>query len=267
LSIGQVAPTTPSAICIAPADDVETQVPSGPTYDVPPPPAPLQSWMVSSWSTYASPDEGQLLAFKVFRRTATAEFKQLFHDGPQLLAPAQLNTFPVTIPVRAGDLIGVNPANAGPGVTIACVFIASGMGTTEIYIRSGSLSDGETGTFNQVSSTNRVNVSAVLEPNNIFTLGQLGKNTRNGTATQKVFVPNPGTLRVVGKGVAKPTAAKTAVKVTSARTVKVPIRATGTKRKRLNAKGAVKVAPTITFTPTDGAPRSVALRVKLLKKT
>ena len=100
-----------------------------------------------------------------------------------------------------------------------------------------------------------------------FTLGQLGKNTRNGTASQKVFVPNPGTLSVAGKGVAKPKATKTAVKVTSARTVKLPIQATGKKRKRLNSKGAVKVAPTITFTPTGGAPRSVALRVKLLKKT
>ena len=223
--------------------------------------------MVTSWSTYASPDEGQLLAFKVVRRTATAEFRQLFHDGPRLLAPAQLNTFPVTIPVRAGDLIGVNPTNAGPDVTIACVFPASGMGTTEIYIRSGNLSDGETGTFNQVNSTNRVNASAVLEPNNIFTLGHLGRDARKGTATEKVFVPNPGTLRVVGKGVGKASSARTAIRMNAARTVKLPIRATGKKLKRLNAKGAVKVAPTITFTPIDGRPRSVALRVKLLKKT
>ena len=70
-------------------------------------------------------------------------------------------------------------------MTIACVFIASGMGTTEIYIRSGTLSDGETGTFDQVSSSNRVNVSAVVEPSNVFTLGRLGRNTRKGTAVRR----------------------------------------------------------------------------------
>ena len=79
-------------------------------------------------------------------------------------------------------------------------------------------------------------------------------------------MPNPGTLTVSGGGVRKAGARK-AVKVTTAGTVKLPIRAKGKKRKHLNSKGAVKLRPTVTYTPTDGATRSASLRVRLKKKT
>jgi hypothetical protein len=222
--------------------------------------------MVSSWSTNARPGEGQqMLKFKVFRRLDPTTFTATAHDGPRPLAPGQLNTFPVSLQVHPGDFIGLNSANAAE-VSNACFYPTSQNG--DVYGRTGDLSDGDNGTFAGGPVMARINVSAVVEPSNQVTLGRLIRNIRKGTATEKVVVPNPGFLSISGNGVRKSAIGSVRpIVVTSAGTIKVPIRAKGKKLKRLNAKGAVKVAPTITFTPTDGTPRSVALRVKLLKKT
>jgi hypothetical protein len=48
--------------------------------------------------------------------------------------------------------------------------------------------------------------------------------------------------------------------------VKLRIRATGKKRKKLNSKGKVKLTPSVTYTPTCWAPISQSVKVKLIKR-
>jgi hypothetical protein len=47
-------------------------------------------------------------------------------------------------------------------------------------------------------------------------------------------------------------------------TVKVPVRATGSKRKKLARTGTVAVKLALTFTPTGGDPNTRLVKLKLL---
>jgi hypothetical protein len=97
--IGELAPPSPSAICTAgPFDEAAAGPASAPDYTVP------FAGTISSWSTQAAAGAGQELAFKVFRPEGV-KFKVVAHDA-RALTPNTLNTFAVSIPVEAGDLIG-----------------------------------------------------------------------------------------------------------------------------------------------------------------
>ena len=61
------------------------------------------------------------------------------------------------------------------------------------------------GAFDLPADGVRLNISAVVEPTNSFTLGKPKLNKKKGTATLAVNVPNSGT-GVWGKGVKAATA-------------------------------------------------------------
>jgi hypothetical protein len=113
-----------------------------------------------------------------------------------------------------------------------------------------------------------VNVSAVLESTNSFTLGNVDRNRKKGTATITVNAPNPGELVVTGNGVT----GASAVGAVSATTVSAPgpiellIKAKGKKKRKLKRAGKVKVNPSITYTPTGGSPSTQSLKVTLKKR-
>ncbi len=93
------------------------------------------------------------------------------------------------------------------------------------------------------------------QPSNVFTLGGTTRNNKKGTATLKATVPNQG-LTGSGKGV-KAAGAKGAViskTVTSPGQVQLLIKAKGTKKRKLNETGKVKLSVAATYTPTGGAP-------------
>ena len=83
----------------------------------------------------------------------------------------------------------------------------------------------------------------------IFKVGRLKLNRRRGIATLPVTVPAEGVLRLSGRGVATRISRK-------AGTVKLAIRATGRKSKRLTKRGRVKLKVLVAFTPVGGSPGS-----------
>jgi hypothetical protein len=253
VTIGQLAPgASPTAFCnfTGALDLLQPTVTSGNGYVVPALPG-VNSLVISSWSTNASVGTGQVLTFKVFRPVSGTTYSVVAHDGPRQISPSTVNTFPgLSISVRPGDVIGFQHS----GVPTACIFEA---GAGEFHLeRVGDLADGQAGAFG--SDNQRVNATAIVGPDNRFSIGAVRHNKARGIATITAVIPNPGELTVSGKGVKGATA--------SAGTAKLTIRAKGKKRRTLDRTGKVKLKPLVTYTPTGGDPRSLALKVKLKKR-
>lgn len=257
VTIGQLAPPTPPVSCTGvDSDNVQPTVSSGTAYVVPALP-PATALVISSWSHSASAAAtGQMLTMKVFRKVADpATYQVVGHDGPRPLIASTVNTFPVTIPVQPGDVLGLNSAAAA---MTACAFSAPGESR---LIRIGNLADGESGGFSPASPDYRTNISAAVSASNTFSLGKGKLNKKKGTRIITATVPNPGKLIVQGKGVK-----------TVRKTVGVPgklkllVKARKKKRKKLDQKGKVKVAPAITYKPTRGDPNTQSIKLKLKKQ-
>jgi IPT/TIG domain/PASTA domain len=153
-TIGEVAPPNPPANCTnGPADVIQLGVASGPVYTVSSP------GTITSWSTSAAAGAGQTLKFKVYRPVSGLTYEVVGHDGPRPLVPSIVNTFPVNIPVKAGDVIGINDQNAVVAAN-ACIFTAS-LGDT-ISALTGDVDSGPI-TFPITAPGAKVNVSATLQ--------------------------------------------------------------------------------------------------------
>jgi hypothetical protein len=262
VTIGQLSSSAVTD-CSGNTDFVQPTVTSGTAYVVP------YAGTITSWQHQAVAGTGQELTMKVFRKVAEpATYVAIGHDGPRALAGGTLNEFSTSIPVKPGDVLGVNVLTSGPDS--GCYFLVP---STEVFLlRTPGLADGESGAFNPGNLVSgqgtRLNITAVLDPSNAFSLGTPTHNTKKGTATEFATVPNPGTLAVSGNGVNESSSsqARTAVSVSGPGTVQVPIRATGKKKRRLNSTGKIKLSPTLTFTPTGGSASSQTVKVKLKKK-
>lgn len=266
VTIGRLAPA-PSISCAGSTLDlIEPTVRSGTGYVVPSIPS-VSALMISSWSHNGAPAAGTLtavgpLTLKVFRKVADpATYQVIGHDTRDLI-PNTLNTFQVRLPVQPGDVIGTNTAQPA---TSACTFSDPG----ETYMNGpnpSNLADGESAAFVPGSADRSVNVSAVVSPSNLFTLGKAKLNKKSGTATLTATVPNPGELTGSGNGVSAASAAVISKAVSAPGDVQLLIKAKGKKKKKLNKKGKVKVNATITYTPTGGDPSSQSIKLKLKRK-
>jgi hypothetical protein len=105
---------------------------------------------------------------------------------------------------------------------------------------------------------------AVAVKTNAFTLDQVIRNKKKGTAQLPVTVPDAGTLTLTGSGV-KPRSARKAVAV-GAGTTNLLVKATGKKKRDLKRKGKAKVSVTVTYTPNGLSANSRQTSVKLKKK-
>ena len=257
VTVGQLAQTPENACEVNPYDLVQPTVNSGNAYVVPST-GGVTTWTVTSWSTNRAADPpGQSMALKFFRKVAEpTTFMVVAHEGPHSLV-AGVNSFPANLTVKAGDVLGANVTGGG-----ACGFTAPGENV--LFLIDSNLGDGQSAAFDTVDDT-RLNVTASITPTSDFTLGKV-KARKNGTATLRVTVPNPGQLRVAGKGVKGSPAGAVAAKQVPAGTTKVVIRAKGKKRKLLARNGRVKVTPKISFTPTGGKQSFVTRKVKLRRK-
>jgi hypothetical protein len=262
VTIGQLAPgSPPPASCnVAALDLLNRTVGSGNSYVVPAT-GGISAWTVNSWSTNAAAGSGQMLKMKIFRKIADPlDYRVVGHDLRPLTG-GTVNTFPVSIPVQAGDVLGLNLANA-MAVPNACDFSASGR---RAY-HDGDLGDGEAATFSPETSDFRLNITAEVEPLNTFTLGAITRNKKKGTATLTLNVPNPGELTGSGNGVSAAGAAVISKTVSAPGQAQLLIKAKGKKKKKLNRKGRVKLTVAIAYTPTGGDPSSQSIKVKLKKK-
>ena len=212
-----------------------------------------QAGTITSWSTRSSGGAASYV-FKVFRRTSDPDVFQVIAQAPAHALTAGINTVPVSIAVRSGDMIGMNES----GGANSCTFSKTG---DAVLNRSGSLSDGASGTFAQQSNV-RLNLSAVLVPSNLFSIAAITRDRHQGTATVIVNVSNPGVLTISGKGLKK----RKPRNVATAATVQFGIATAGTQRRRLNKTGKVTLTPTITFIPSGGDAASTTFAVNLKKR-
>jgi hypothetical protein len=248
VTLGQVAPSPPSPQCSSTADYLQPSITGGNLYIA------RQAGTITSWSTNSSGDDATYV-FKVFRRTTDPDVFQVIAHAPPRDLTFGLNTVPVNIAVRSGDMIGINQS----GGLNSCTFSLPGDG---VLTRTGSLSDGGSGAFTPVNDV-RLNLSAVLVPSNAFSLVAIARDLQLGTATMTVNASNPGVLTISGKGMKKRNASKN---VAVAGNVVFKIAAVGAKKRKLLRTGQVSLAITMTFFPSGGEPAATNLTLKLKRK-
>ena len=115
-----------------------------------------------------------------------------------------INTSPVRPPVKSGDMIGLNQTSGPPN---ACTFSVPG---DSVLTRSGDLADGSSGVFSAQNDV-RLNLSAVVIPDNHFTLAGITRDRRQGTAQLTATTTNPGLVTMSGRGLRKRKAKSLAV--------------------------------------------------------
>jgi hypothetical protein len=246
VTIGQLPAAAPSPSCTVDADYLQPSVTGGNLYIA------RQAGTITSWSTNSF-GSGATYVFKVFRRTSDPDvFQVIAGSAPHSLLPG-LNTVPVSIQVRSGDMIGVNES----GASNSCTFVMSG---DSVLSHPGDLSEGAAGEFSALDDL-RLNLSAVLLPSNDFTLGTVTRDRRRGSASVTTYVSNPGLVTISGRGIRH--VSKT---VAVPGTVLFQIASAGSFKRRLERKGRVTVIPTVTFHPTGGDPASKSLTVRLRKR-
>jgi hypothetical protein len=252
VTVGQVSPGVPTS-CSNSFDFVQHSTPDN-SYAMP------ATGVITSWTHRSQSGVGQTPTLKIFRKIGDpGSYQQVAHDGPHPIAANTLLTFPASIPVQAGDLLGLT--GAGGAVNIGCSFTGPG----DVSGHTPNLADGGSGVFALGSADHRINASAVLNPTNTFTLGSVTRNKKKGTATLSLTLPNPGDLAVSGTGATTALVAGASSAV-SAGATSLRIKATGKKRKKLSSTGKVKLTLAITYTPTGGDPSSQSMKVKLRKK-
>jgi hypothetical protein len=247
VTLGQLAPTTPAPACSSTADYLQPSITGGDLYIA------RQAGTITSWSTRSS-GGGATYVFKIFRRTSDPDVFRVIARAPAHLLTSGINTVPVNLPVRSGDMIGINES----GGANSCTFSQLG---DAVLIRGGTLSDGASGTFGSQNDV-RLNLSAVLVPSNDFSIAAITRDRNRGSATVIVNVSNPGVLTISGKGLKKGRVSKD---VAVAGTVQFQIASTGAKKRRLERTGKVALTPTMTFAPTGGEPASQPFTLRLLR--
>jgi hypothetical protein len=249
VTIGQVGPPFS---CGGPTDWTQPTVTAGNSYVV------KGAGTITSWSTIGLPGAADL-KLKVFRPVAGLTYTVVGQDTRNVRL-AVLQTFPTSIEVSAGDVLGLNSLGTGAG----CVFSAPG---ETRYFSAGDQPNGAQVTFS-TGTDQRLNVSAEIKPTNTFSFGETTRNKKKGTATMSLDVPGPGEAAVAGSGVMEVLTAggaTSAKSIPAAGKVKLLIKARGKKRKKLNQTGKVKVEPRVTYTPTGGDPSTQSVKVKLKK--
>jgi hypothetical protein len=254
VTIGQLPLGTPTGFAdpSGSLDVAQPTVASGNSYTAP------GVGTIISWSHNAASGAGQSMTFKVFRKVSGSTYTVVGHDGPRVLTGGTVNSFPASIGVQTGDVIGLSFGLAPPAK--AWFFAAL---TDSFLQRNGNLADGQSGSF-QPNPDRRLNVTAVFVPANAFTLAGIELHRKTGTANLKVKVPNPGEVSLSGSGVKRVSAIR-AVAVSAPGIVRLPIRATGRKRRTLKETSRVRVKATVTYTPTGGDPSTQSRKLKLKK--
>jgi hypothetical protein len=136
--------------------------------------------------------------------------------------------------------------------------------TVNFYL--GDLANGASAPF-ELDTNYLLNIEATLDPTNTFSLGQITRNKKKGTATIDLTLPNSGDLTGSGNGVNAASARQAVTsKSVGAGQAQLLIKAKGKKKKQLNQKGKVKLNVTITYTPTSGSASTQSVPVKLKKK-
>ena len=149
--VGQTSPVPPGG-CLPSTSNAQVTITSGTSYEVPAP------GVITSWSHMPSnsPGSGRL---QVWRPQGGPTFTLVGRSELTSFTAGALNTFEITIPVLAGDVLGfrVGPGGAGCDIPGGTGFLNRDM--------SGSVDPvpGELRNLTNIDGS-RLNVAAILEP-------------------------------------------------------------------------------------------------------
>jgi hypothetical protein len=249
VTIGQLPSGSPSPNCTTSnVDYLQPSVTGGNLY------VARQAGTITSWTT-KSFGAGAAYVLKIFRRTTDPDaFQVIAHSPPHILSSG-LNTVSVSLPVKSGDMVGYNES----GPPNSCTFTQPG---DNVLNRVGNLPDGSQGTFSPQNDV-RLNLSAVLVPDNAFTLGGITRDRKRGTATITATTSNPGLVALSGKGLKKHASKSLSV----AGPVTFAVAVVGRTKRRLQRKGRITVPLAVTFYPTNGDPSTQSISLKLRMNT
>ena len=214
---------------------------------------------------------GKPLTFVVLKSVGGGSFNVVGVDErtlPSPLPPEEVATFQLAAPiaVTAGETLGLT------SVAGAICFWQAGAVPVESTLTAlsfpGPLAPNLTLTPAETSPGGfTMNLGATFIPdNNIVTLGKAERNTKKGTATLNLNLPNPGELTASGNGVKAASARAVLSKSVPAGPAQLLIKAGGKKKRKLNETGKVSLNVAITYTPTNGDPGTRSVKVKLIKR-
>jgi hypothetical protein len=245
VTIGQLPSGPPSPDCTTSnVDYLQPSVTGGNLY------VARQAGTITSWTTNSS-GSGATYVLKIFRRTTDPDAFQVMAHSPPHTLTSGLNTVSASLPVKSGDMVGYNES----GPPNSCTFTEPG---DNVLNRAGNLSDGSKGIFGPENDV-RLNLAAVLVPDNGFTLGGITRDRKRGTATITATTSNPGLVALAGKGLKKHASKSLAV----AGPVTFAIAVVGRTKRRLRRKGRITVPLAVTFYPTNGDPSTQFINLKL----
>ena len=119
--------------------------------------------LLTSWSIAAGSDTGSTVKLRVFRPTGTPNQYLVLADSPPQgpLTPSMLNgPFPISIPVKAGDFLGINLVAGNP----SCDFPTSDANDVEVQFSSDTAAVGDTESPSDTFTSFRTDVSATFTP-------------------------------------------------------------------------------------------------------
>ncbi len=256
MTLGQISTPKTGFTCGNELDLIQPSVSFGNPYVVPDT-GGITAWTLTSWTTIGGSGPEQR-ALKVFRRVGDpATYQAVAHDGPRDLTPGGTdgNTFPTSLAVRPGDVLGLHMTTTGP-----CLIDS----TDPFLLATTDLADGQSDGFS--SGMGRLEVEAVVSPTNTFSLAGVRRNKAKGTATLTFQLPNPGDLNGTGRGARVTPKPARAGEQLPAGLATLDVRATGKKWRKLARKGRVKIRVVATYVPINGDPNKQPLKVKLKKK-
>jgi hypothetical protein len=183
----------------------------------------------------------------------------------RVTGPVGTQTFATSLPIKAGDLLGldlVTPSSVvGEGSVVGSRVYEWGFGGI-----GELLADGSTAPPDHNYEGLELGFNAEVAPTNTFSLGATTKNKKKGTATLTFNLPNAGDLAGSGQGALVASTGAVTSKAVPAGSATLVVKAKGKKKRKLNEKGKVKLNLAVTFTPTGGDPGTQSVKVKLKKK-
>ncbi len=244
VTIGQLTPAAPFPFCAtSDLDYLEPNVTGGNLY------VAKQAGTITSWTTDSS-GPGAAYTFKIFRRTTDPDSFQVISHATKHTLALGMNTVPVDMHVESGDMIGLHES----GSANSCAFNVPG---DNVLNRSGDLGDGGAGVFVPQNDL-RLNLSAVLVPDNTFTLA-VTKERKRGTATVTATLSNPGMVAIAAKGIKK----RRSKSITVAGPVTFSVVTVGKTRKKLERKGRIALPVRVSFLPSGGDSSVQQINLKL----
>jgi IPT/TIG domain/PASTA domain len=170
--------TAPTCGYEDPWDELQASVGAGASYAVPAP-----GGVITSWSTNAGPGAGQLYEMKIFRPVTPGTYLVVAHDGPRPLVPSTLNTFPVSIPVLPGDIVGLHIPTELESAKTFCEFETGNPLDVQRY-HEGNVAVGGTLLLDPLfkSEEFRYNIAASVLPPPVLTgIATPGGSVKGGT--------------------------------------------------------------------------------------